>query len=211
MMITNLPGMPVKAGSMGRPLPTIDATVVDGESGEPIDEVGKLGMIALRPPWPSLMRTYWNNSLTYYGKFLNGWYITGDRASIDADGYFWFSGRDDDVINTGGHLVGPFEIESALLEHEAVAESAAIGKPDPVNMEVVKAFVALKPGFEPSEDIELSIMNFIRKKLSPLAMPQEIEFVDKLPKTRSGKIMRRLLKAQELGEELGDTSTLEDD
>jgi acetyl-CoA synthetase len=211
MMITNIPGMPVKPGSMGRPVPPLEATVVDAKTGVPVDAPGKVGMIALRPPWPSLMRTYWNNTATYYGKFLNGWYITGDRASIDADGYFWFTGRDDDVINTGGHLVGPFEIESALLEHETVAESAAIGKPDPVNMEVVKAFVALKPGFSPSEEIELSIMNFIRKKLSPLAMPQEIEFVDKLPKTRSGKIMRRLLKAQELGEELGDTSTLEDD
>jgi len=211
MMVTNFPGVPVKPGSMGLPFPGIEAAVVDAETGEVYDEVGKVGLLALRPPWPSMMRTYWNNSATYYSKFLAGWYIPGDRASRDADGYYWFSGRDDDVINTGGHLVGPFEIESALLEHEAVAESAAIGKPDPVNMEVVKAFVALKAGFEPSDDIELSIMNFIRKKLSPLAMPQEIEFVDKLPKTRSGKIMRRLLKAQELGQELGDTSTLEDD
>jgi acetyl-CoA synthetase len=120
-------------------------------------------------------------------------------------------GRDDDVINTAGHLVGPFEIESALLEHEAVAESAAIGKPDPINLEVVKAFVALKPGFQKSDDLELDIMNFIRKRLSPLAMPQEIEFVPSLPKTRSGKIMRRLLRAQEWGEPIGDISTLEND
>jgi acetyl-CoA synthetase len=211
MVITNRPGMPVKPGSMGKPFPALEAAVIDEATGRPVTEAGGVGMLAVRPPWPSLMRTYWNNSQTYYGKFSRGWYVCGDRGSIDADGYFWFSGRDDDVINTGGHLVGPFEIESALLEHEAVAESGAIGKPDPVNMEVVKAFVALKPGFAPSEDLELSIMNFIRKKLSPLAMPQEIEFVDKLPKTRSGKIMRRLLKAQELGEELGDTSTLEDD
>jgi acetyl-CoA synthetase len=211
IVITNLPGMPVKAGSMGRPFPAIDAAVVDAETGVRIRETGKVGMIAVRPPWPSMMRTYWNNSATYYGKFLGGWYICGDQASIDSDGYFWFTGRDDDVINTGGHLVGPFEIESALLEHEAVAESAAIGKPDEVNMEVVKAFVALKPGFQGDSDLELSIMNFIRKKLSPLAMPQEIEFVDSLPKTRSGKIMRRLLKAKEWGEEIGDTSTLEDD
>ena len=147
----------------------------------------------------------------YDSKFKNGWYICGDRSSIDGDGYFWFVGRDDDVINTGGHLVGPFEIESALLEHEAVAESAAVGKPDAVNMEVVKAFVALKPGYEANGDLELSIMNFIRKKLSPLAMPQEIEFVDSLPKTRSGKIMRRLLRAKEWGQEIGDTSTLEND
>ena len=131
--------------------------------------------------------------------------------SLDEDGYFWFVGRDDDVINTAGHLVGPFEIESALLEHPAIAESAAIGKPDPVNMEVVKAFIALKPGHEPSDELKLSIINFVRKKLSPLAMPQEIEFRGSLPKTRSGKIMRRLLKAQETGEEIGDISTLEDD
>jgi acetyl-CoA synthetase len=120
-------------------------------------------------------------------------------------------GRDDDVINTGGHLVSPFEVESALLEHEAVAESAVVSKPDEVNMEVVKAFVVLNQGFEPDAEQELKIMNFIRKKLSPLAMPQDIEYVDSLPKTRSGKIMRRLLHAQEWGEEIGDTSTLEDE
>ncbi len=211
IMITNLPGMKVKPGSMGKPFPALEAAVVDSETGRKIEEPDTIGMIAVKPPWPSMMRTYWNNSATYYSKFLGGWYICGDRASVDPDGYFWFSGRDDDVINTGGHLVGPFEIESALLEHEAVAESAAIGKPDEVNMEVVKAFVALKPGFEPSDDLELSIMNFVRKKLSPLAMPQEIEFMEKLPKTRSGKIVRRMLKALERGEEIGDTSTLDDD
>ncbi len=211
IMVTNLPGMPVKPGSMGRPFPALTGAIVDPITGERITETGKVGMIAIRPPWPSMMRTYWNNSATYIKKFLNGWYICGDRASLDADGYFWFSGRDDDVINTGGHLVGPFEIESALLEHEAVAESAAIGKPDPVNMEVVKAFVSLKPGYKADDDLELSIMNFIRKKLSPLAMPQEIEFVDRLPKTRSGKIMRRMLKAKEMGQDVGDTSTLDDD
>ncbi len=158
-----------------------------------------------------MIRTYWNNEVTYKSKFKNGWYICGDRASIDEEGYFWFVGRDDDVINTGGHLVGPFEIESALLEHPAVAESAVVGKPDPVNMEVVKAFITLKPGFHASKDLDLDIMNFIRKKLSPLAMPQEIEFVESLPKTRSGKIMRRVLRAKEWGEEIGDVSTLEND
>ncbi len=211
IVVTNIPGMEVKPGSMGRPFPALVGAIVDAKTGDPIKEPGKVGMIAIRPPFPSLMRTYWNNSATYYGKFLNGWYICGDRGSLDADGYFWFTGRDDDVINTGGHLVGPFEIESALLEHEAVAESAAIGKPDLMNMEVVKAFVALKPGFTADDDLELDIMNFIRKRLSPLAMPQEIEFVDKLPKTRSGKIMRRLLKAKEWGEDIGDVSTLEND
>lgn len=211
MMLTNFPGMKIKPGSMGKPFPGITATVVDTKTYEPIDEPGKPGLIAFKPGWPSMMRTYWKNEETYQKKFENGWYLPGDRASIDKDGYFWFIGRDDDVINTGGHLVSPFEVESALLEHEAIAESAVVAKPDDVNMEVVKAFVTLKPGYEANNDLELKIMNFIRKKLSPLAMPQEIEYVDSLPKTRSGKIMRRLLHAKEWGEEIGDTSTLEDD
>jgi acetyl-CoA synthetase len=211
IVITNFPGLEVKPGSMGKPFPGITATVLDQKTYKPINKPGIVGLIALKPGWPSMFRTYWNNKEMYQSKFKDGWYICGDRSSIDEHGYFWFVGRDDDVINTGGHLVGPFEIESALLEHEAVAESAAVGKPDPVNMEVVKAFVALKPGYEADPDLELSIMNFIRKRLSPLAMPQEIEFVKSLPKTRSGKIMRRLLRAQEWGEEIGDISTLEDD
>jgi len=208
MVITNFPGMPVKPGSMGRPFPGITATVVDPRTFEPYKEPGRVGLIALRPGWPSMMRRYWNNPTAYQNKFKNGWYLCGDRSSIDPDGYFWFVGRDDDVINTGGHLVGPFEIESALLEHPAVAESAAVSKPDPINMEVVKAFVTLKPGFEAGPDLELEIMNSIRRKLSPLAMPQEIEFVASLPKTRSGKIVRRVLRAQEWGEPVGDISTL---
>jgi len=211
IVITNYPGMKIKPGSMGKPFPGITATVVDQKTFEPIKTTGTVGLIALKPGWPSMFRTYWGNKAMYDSKFKNNWYICGDRASIDGEGYFWFVGRDDDVINTGGHLVGPFEIESALLEHEAVAESAAVGKPDPVNMEVVKAFVALKPGYAVDADLELNIMNFIRKKLSPLAMPQEIEFVESLPKTRSGKIMRRLLRAKEWGQEIGDVSTLEDD
>jgi len=210
IQICNLPGMEIKPGSMGLPFPGVTATVLTDQF-EPVDEPGVSGQLALKPPWPSMFREYFKEPSKYESKFKNGWYLTGDRAYIDEEGYFWFKGRDDDVINTGGHLVGPFEIESALLEHEAVAESAAVGKPDDEMMEVVKAFVALKPGFEPSRKLEMKIMNFIRKKLSPLAMPQEIEFVDKLPKTRSGKIMRRLLRAQEWGEEIGDTSTLEDD
>jgi acetyl-CoA synthetase len=211
IVITNYPGMKIKPGSMGKPFPGITAAVVDQKTFEPIKTTGTVGLIALKPGWPSMFRTYWGNKAMYDSKFKNNWYICGDRASIDSEGYFWFVGRDDDVINTGGHLVGPFEIESALLEHEAVAESAAVGKPDPVNMEVVKAFVALKPGYAVDADLELNIMNFIRKKLSPLAMPQEIEFVESLPKTRSGKIMRRLLRAKEWGQEIGDVSTLEDD
>jgi acetyl-CoA synthetase len=211
IMITNFPGMKIKPGSMGKPFPGITGVVVDTETYELITETGKVGLIGFKPGWPSMMRTYWNNEETYQKKFQNGWYIPGDRAYIDGEGYFWFVGRDDDIINTGGHLVSPFEVESALLEHPAVAESAVVAKPDFVNMEVVKAFVTLKPGFEASAELDLDIMNFIRKKLSPLAMPQEIEFVPSLPKTRSGKIMRRVLKAQEWGEDIGDISTLEDD
>jgi len=211
IMITNFPGMKIKPGSMGKPFPGITATVIDQNSFEPFAETGKIGLIAIKPGWPSMMRTYWNNEETFQKKFRNGWYLPGDRSSIDNEGYFWFVGRDDDVINTGGHLVSPFEVESALLEHPSVAESAVVSKPDFVNMEVVKAFVTLKPGFEPSKDLDLEIMNFVRKKLSPLAMPQEIEFIDSLPKTRSGKIMRRILHAKEWGEEIGDTSTLEND
>jgi acetyl-CoA synthetase len=211
IMITNYPGMKIKPGSMGKPFPGITATVIDAETYQPFDQPGKIGLIAIKPGWPSMMRTYWNNEETYKNKFKNGWYLPGDRSSIDPEGYFWFVGRDDDVINTGGHLVSPFEVESALLEHPAVAESAVVSKPDFVNMEVVKAFVTLKPGFVGSKELDLEIMNFVRKRLSPLAMPQEIEFIDSLPKTRSGKIMRRILHAKEWGEEIGDTSTLEND
>jgi acetyl-CoA synthetase len=226
MMICNYPGMKIKPGSMGKPFPGIVAGILDLNTRKPVTEPGVVGLIAFRPGWPSMFRTYLNQPDVYRSKFVGAaldakpdqlrtdtslWYVSGDRASFDKDGYYWFVGRDDDVINTGGHLVGPFEIESALVEHEAIAEAAAIGKPDAVNMEVVKAFVTLNPGYEPSDDLELSIMNFIRKRLSPLAMPQEIEYTRKLPKTRSGKILRRYLKALEWGEEAGDLSTLEDD
>ena len=211
IVITNFPGMPVKPGSMGKPFPGITATVLNPKTYEPVNQPGVAGLIALRPGWPSQVRSYWNNEAGFKAKFKNGWYLCGDRASIDADGYFWFMGRDDDVINTGGHLVGPFEIESALLGCPSVAESAAVAKPDPVNMEVVKAYVTLKRGFTASDDLELEIMNHIRKRLSPLAMPQEIEFVDSLPKTRSGKIVRRVLRCKEFHEPVGDLSTIMDD
>ncbi len=211
IVISNYPGMEVRPGSMGKPFPGITATILNSASHEPHPTHGKIGLVALRPGWPSMMRTYWNNDEAFKNKHRSGWYLTGDRARTDKDGYFWFVGRDDDVINTAGHLVSPFEVESALLEHPAVAESAVVSKPDPLNLEVVKAFVTLKPGFTPSQDLELDIMNFIRKNLSPLAMPQEVEYVDSLPKTRSGKIMRRILHAKEWGEDIGDTSTLEND
>ncbi len=211
IMITNFPGMKVKPGSMGKSFPGIESIIVDSKTFIPYKEYGKAGLIAFKPGWPAMMRTYWNNDKLFQQKIKNGWYLAGDRASIDKEGYFWFIGRDDDVINTGGHLISPFEVESALLEHEAVSESAVVAKPDDVNMEVVKAFITLKPGYKASADLELEIMNFIRKKLSPLAMPQEVEYMDSLPKTRSGKIMRRILHAKEWGEEIGDTSTLEDE
>jgi acetyl-CoA synthetase len=211
IMITNFPGMKIKPGSMGRPFPGITAVVLDDRTYEPIKETGKVGLIGFKPDWPARMRGYWNNETTFQGKFKNGWYLSGDKSSIDNEGYFWFTGRDDDIINTAGHLVSPFEVESALLEHPAVAESAVVAKPDEINMEVVKAFVMLRPGYTAGDELELDIMNFIRKKLSPLAMPQEISYVDSLPKTRSGKIMRRLLRAKEWGQDAGDVSTLESD
>jgi len=142
---------------------------------------------------------------------MKGWYITGDEAMMDQDGFYWFVGRADDVINTAGHLVGPFEVESALIEHPAVAEAGVIGKPDPIAMEVVKAFVALNEGVEPTEKLRQEIMRFARDKLAAGVAPREIDFIPTLPKTRSGKIMRRLLKARELGLPEGDTSTLEEE
>jgi acetyl-CoA synthetase len=208
IMVANFPALPIKPGSMGRPMLGIEPGVID-EAGN-LQPPGVEGDLAVRPGWPSMFRTYWHNQEMYDSKFKNGWYITGDRARMDADGYFWFVGRSDDVINTAGHLVGPFEVESALLEHPAVAEAGVIGKPDPVAMEIVKAFVTLKDGFEPSAKLRGELLQFARKKLGPGVAPREIDFLTTLPKTRSGKIMRRLLKARELGLPEGDTSTLED-
>ena len=168
------------------------------------------GHLAILPEWPSMFQTYWEQRERYTSRFIKGWYITGDRARKDDDGYVWFVGRTDDVINTAGHLVGPFEVESALVEHPAVAEAGVIGKPDPIAMEVVKAFVALREGYEPSEDLRRDISRFARQKLAAGVAPREIEIIPSLPKSRSGKIMRRLLKARELGLPEGDTSTLEE-
>jgi acetyl-CoA synthetase len=158
-----------------------------------------------------MFQTYWKNNDLYNSRFRKGWYITGDQARIDEDGYFWFVGRTDDVINTAGHLVGPFEVESVLIEHPAVVEAGVIGAPDPVAMEIVKAFVSLKDGLEPTDELRRDIMRFARKKLAAAIAPREIEFLPSLPKTRSGKIMRRLLKARDQGLPEGDISTLEDD
>jgi len=210
ILIANYPIMDVKPGSMGRPLPGIEARIVNPETGEALPP-GIQGDLAIRPGWPGMFLTYWRNEEMYNSKFKNGWYITGDQARTDEDGYFWFVGRSDDVINTAGHLVGPFEVESALIEHPAVAEAGVIGKPDPIAMEVVKAFVSLKDGFEPTDQLRRELMQFSRQKLSAAVAPREIDFLPTLPKTRSGKIMRRLLKARELGLPEGDTSTLEED
>ena len=209
IMIANYNSMDIKPGSMGRPIPGIEAGIIDAD-GNPVPD-GENGILAARPGWPSMFQVYWNDQERYDSRFKNGWYLTGDEAVRDSDGYFWFVGRSDDVINTAGHLVGPFEVESALLEHPAVAEAGVIGKPDPIAMEVVKAFVSLKDGYEASDDLRRELMGFARKKLAAAVAPREIEIVDGLPKTRSGKIMRRLLKARELGLPEGDTSTLEDD
>ena len=209
IMIANYPIQDVKPGSMGRSFPGIQAGILDDNFNElPNDKEGSL---ALRPGWPSMFRTYWKKDDLYQSRFKNGWYITGDKAKKDGEGYFWFVGRADDVINTAGHLVGPFEVESVLIEHPAVAEAGVIGKPDPIVMEVVKAFVSLKDGHNPSEALRHDIQKFVMKRLSSAAAPREIEFISSLPKTRSGKIMRRLLKAKELGLPLGDTSTMEED
>jgi len=209
ILIANYPSMAVRPGSMGRPTPGIVATILN-DNYEEIPP-GEDGHLAIKPGWPSMFQAYWNNLESYKSRFQNGWYITGDTARRDANGYFWFVGRADDVINTAGHLVGPFEVESALIEHPAVAEAGVIGKPDPLAMEVVKAFVALNDGYQPTPELRRELTQFARQKLAAATAPREIEFVVSLPKTRSGKIMRRLLKAQELGLPLGDTSTLEVD
>jgi acetyl-CoA synthetase len=212
IMVANYAGMDIRPGSMGRPLPGIVAGIVRQSDEGTIQEVvtpGAEGELALRPGWPSMFRGYWNEPDRYRKSFLDGWYLTGDLARRDADGYFWFVGRKDDVIKSSGHLIGPFEVESLLMEHPAVAEAGVIGKPDPVALEVVKAFVSLKPGFPPSEALQREIYAFARKRLGAVVSPKEIEFVTTLPRTRSGKIMRRLLKARELGLPEGDLSTLE--
>jgi acetyl-CoA synthetase len=218
IMIANYPAMDIRPGSMGRPLPGIEASVVKKDSlgrlrtrsGSAVEaRAGEIGELALRPGWPSMFRGYLHMEKRYRRCFRGGWYMTGDLARRDADGYFWFVGRADDVIKSGGHLIGPFEVESALLEHPAVFEAGVIGKPDPVVGEMVKAFVSLRAGYEPTEDLRLELLGFGRQRLGAVIAPREIEFDQNLPKTRSGKIMRRLLKARELGQPTGDTSTLE--
>lgn len=212
IMIANTAAMDIKPGSMGKPLPGIDAGIVEhDENGVREVGSGRIGELALRPGWPSMMRAYLHEEARYARCFVGGWYLSGDLAMRDADGYYWFVGRADDLIKSSGHLIGPFEVESALIEHEAVAEAAVIGLPDETAGEVVKAYVALNPGFEPSAALERDIRGHARKRLGPAVAPREIAFRQTLPKTRSGKIMRRLLKARELGLPEGDLSTLETD
>ena len=211
IMVANYASMAIKPGSMGRPLPGIDAAVVRVEDGKLhfIADPGEQGELALKAGWPSMFRGYLGEDERYRRCFVDGWYLSGDVARCDADGYYWFVGRGDDVIKSAGHLIGPFEVESVLMEHPAVAEAAAIGIPDPVALEAVKAFVALKPGFEAGPMLQRELLAHARKHLGPAVAPRDIAFRDSLPKTRSGKIMRRLLKARELGLPEGDLSTLE--
>lgn len=212
IMIANYRSMPVKPGSMGKPLPGIIASIAE------LDEQGNLkevshpeegGQLVLKRGWPSMFRNYIHEEERYNKCFHGEWYISGDLAKRDADGYFWFIGRADDIIKTSGHMVGPAEVESVLIEHPAVVEAAVIGKPEPSIGELVKAFVVLKEGESADKKQQLSIIGFARQRMGPAVAPKEIEFVEALPKTKSGKILRRLLKARELGLPEGDLSTLE--
>ncbi|XKE46178.1 acetate--CoA ligase [Halomonas organivorans] len=211
IMIANVAGMPIKPGSMGRPVPGIEAAVArrTDDGIELIEDPAETGELALKTPWPSMFRGYLHEEARYRKCFVGDWYLTGDLARRDEDGYFWFIGRADDVIKSSGHLIGPFEVESVLMEHPAVAEAGVIGVPDEVAGETVKAFVSLKPGHAPDEALRREILGLARKRLGPAVAPRQVEFRERLPSTRSGKIMRRLLRARELGLPEGDTSTLE--
>ena len=208
-LISNYPSMEIRPGSMGKPIPGVEATILD-ESGKKVPP-GTLGLLCIKAGWPGMMRQIWNNPAKYQEYFrFPGYYFTGDTSYYDEDGYFWFQGRADDVINTAGERVGPFEVESALVSHPAVAEAGVIGKPDELRGQIVKAFISLRSGFTPSEELKKEIATHVKKNLAGHAAPREIEFRDKLPKTRSGKIMRRVLKAWDQGLPVGDLSTLED-
>jgi acetyl-CoA synthetase len=219
IMIANFAAADIRPGSMGRPLPGVEAAVVArDDEGRPLVRDGAAvlvtdpdveGELALRPGWPSMFRGYLHEEERYRRCFAGGWYLTGDLVRRDADGYYWFVGRGDDVIKSSGHLIGPFEVESLLMEHPAVAEAGVIGVPDPVAGQLVKAFVLLRPGNEPAEELRLDILGFARRRLDPAVAPREVAFADTLPRTKSGKILRRLLRARELGLPEGDLSTLE--
>jgi acetyl-CoA synthetase len=207
--IANYASMDIKPGSMGKPFPGVLAVIVN-EDGKESPE-GEEGSLVLKPETvSSLMSGIWENEEKYNSYFSNGWYVSGDRAIKDQDGYFWFVGRADDIINTSGERVGPFEVESALVEYPDVVEAGVIGKPDALRGEIIKAFIVLKSEVKGDDELKEKIARFVKEHLAGNEYPREIEFVDKLPKTRSGKIMRRLLKARELGLPEGDVSTLED-
>lgn len=215
IMIANYLCLDIKIGSMGKPIPGVVAAIVDDDGN--LLPAQKEGNIALKPGWPSMMKTIWKNEEKYNTYFKNGWYFSGDRGWFDKDGYFWFVGRADDVIKTSGERVGPFEVESKLVEHPAVVEAGVIGKPDELRGAIIKAFVVVKPQYvskivdaEYANKLKEELSIYVKKNLAGHAYPREIEFIDKLPKTRSGKIMRRILKAKELGQPIGDTSTLEE-
>jgi acetyl-CoA synthetase len=215
IMIANFAVSDIRPGSMGRPLPGIETAIVhrtgddDHPGVEVVDQPDVEGELALRAGWPSMFRTYLGQPERYAKCFRDGWYLTGDLARRDAGGYLWFLGRSDDVIKSAGHLIGPTEVEATLTAHEAVVEAGVIGVPDPVAGEVVKAYVTLYPGIEATAALMKELHGFARKRLGPAVAPREIVVIDNLPKTRSGKIMRRLLKARELGLPEGDLSTLE--
>jgi acetyl-CoA synthetase len=209
ILISNYASMAIRPGSMGKPVPGVGACIVDDEGKELPPNT--LGNLVVKPGWPGMMPTIWRQPERYRAYFrIPGWYVTGDSAYYDEDGYFWFQGRVDDLIITAGENVGPFEVESCLLEHPAVAEAGVIGKPDALRGHIIKAFISLREGYEPSDDLKDEIQKYVRQKLAVHAAPREIEFKQKLPKTRSGKIMRRVLKAWELGLPTGDLSTLEE-
>jgi acetyl-CoA synthetase len=208
IMITNRPGLEIRPGSMGKPVASIEPAIL-ADDGTSVPD-GEQGNLCLKPGWPSMFVSYLNNETTYRKKFINGFYFTGDTAVRDPDGYYWFKGRSDDVINTGGHLISPFEVESALLEMEEVAESGVIGAPDDLLFEKVAAFIRLRDGIKPSRELEIRIRLHISNRVSSIATPQDLFFVEQVPKNKSGKIMRRVLKARYLGQDEGDISTLED-
>jgi len=212
IMIANYPSMDVRPGSMGRPVPGVEAGIVRPREDGGVDVVEapeEVGELALKPGWPSMFRGYLNDEARYSKCFRDGWYLSGDLAKRDADGYFWFVGRADDVIKAAGHLISPFEVESALMTHAAVSQVGVIGVPDPIAGSAVKAFVELKAGHEPTEALRRDLMAHARRLLGVAVAPREIAFAAQLPRTRSGKIMRRLLRARELGLPEGDLSTLE--
>jgi acetyl-CoA synthetase len=219
IMIANLAAADIRPGSMGRPLPGVEAAILargpDGRAAvhdgqvEVVDAPDVDGELALRAGWPSMFRGYLHDDARYAASFAAGWYLTGDVARRDRDGWMWFVGRADDVIKSAGHLIGPFEVERVLMAHPAVLEAGVIGVPDPVAGEVVKGFVVLRPGHEPTEDLRLDLIGFARRHLGPAVAPRDLAFTGDLPHTRSGKILRRLLKARELGLPEGDLSTVE--